>query len=316
MFKQVLGLRNSTLSVVSSSSSSKILYRSAATSINNSLFKYKQQSNQPQQYILSSQQHQQILRYFSTENNNNKNTTENNKNNNTVNKNDQKEESTSEESNNNNEQQQNQQNEHKYKQQRRSNKEYSEELKEKNKNLGMWVLASIIGVLGLSYAAVPLYRMFCRVTGYGGTVREASHDLEAEIKKRNLKRDLYPIKVSFTSSIGNKIPWTFKPVQSSIECIPGEPVLAFYRATNHTDKPIIGVATYNITPMKAGSYFTKIQCFCFDEQRIKPNETIDMPVLFVVEPEMLDDKNMKGITDITLSYTFFKSNDQGELEEI
>eukprot|EP01133_Synstelium_polycarpum_P011554 gene11554-13487_t len=193
--------------------------------------------------------------------------------------------------------------------------QYSEELKEKNKSVGIWVLTSIIVVLGLSYAAVPLYRVFCRVTGYGGTVREVE-DLATDVKRRNLARDVYPIKVTFTSSVGNKIPWTFRPVQPSIECIPGEPVLAFYRATNNTESPIIGVATYNITPMKAGAHFTKIQCFCFDEQRIKASETIDMPVLFVIEPEILDDKNLRGITDITLSYTFFKSNDQGELEEI
>ncbi|GAM25058.1 hypothetical protein SAMD00019534_082330 [Acytostelium subglobosum LB1] len=215
---------------------------------------------------------------------------------------------------NDSEQQQQQQ-----QQQRRSGggggRQYSEELKEKNRSVGMWVAASIIAVLGLSYAAVPLYRVFCRVTGYGGTVREAV-DVVQDVKKRNLEREVYPIKVSFTSSVGNKIPWTFKPTQSTIECLPGEPVLAFYRATNNTEQPIIGVATYNITPMKAGPYFTKIQCFCFDEQRIKANETIDMPVLFVIEPEVLDDKSLKGLTDITLSYTFFKSNDQGELEEI
>eukprot|EP01132_Coremiostelium_polycephalum_P002036 gene2036-2506_t len=193
-------------------------------------------------------------------------------------------------------------------------KEEKEKIKrEKNKNVGMVVFAVIIAVLGLSYAAVPLYRVFCRVTGFGGTVRE---DEESQKKPRNLNRDVYPIKVSFTASTMNKIPWTFKPTQDSIEVLPGEPVLAFYRATNNMDVPIIGVATYNITPQKAGTYFTKIQCFCFDEQRIKANETIDMPVLFVIEPELLDDKNMKGVTDITLSYTFFKSNDQGELEEI
>ncbi|KAM9974605.1 hypothetical protein ACTFIW_008063 [Dictyostelium discoideum] len=187
-------------------------------------------------------------------------------------------------------------------------------LQEKNKAIGLYVLITIIGILGLSYAAVPLYRIFCRATGYGGTTRDAD-DFDV-IKKRDLDRTVYPIKVTFSASTANKIPWTFKPTQSLIECLPGEPVLCFYRATNNTDKPIIGVATYNITPMKAGAYFTKIQCFCFDEQRINAHETIDMPVLFVIEPELLDDKNMKGVSDITLSYTFFKSNDQGEYEEI
>ncbi|KAM9987861.1 hypothetical protein ACTFIZ_003217 [Dictyostelium cf. discoideum] len=187
-------------------------------------------------------------------------------------------------------------------------------LQEKNKAIGLYVLITIIGILGLSYAAVPLYRIFCRATGYGGTTRDAD-DFDV-IRKRNLDRTVYPIKVTFSASTANKIPWTFKPTQSTIECLPGEPVLCFYRATNNTDTPIIGVATYNITPMKAGTYFTKIQCFCFDEQRINAHETIDMPVLFVIEPELLDDKNMKGVSDITLSYTFFKSNDQGEYEEI
>ncbi|KAN0019609.1 hypothetical protein ACTFIU_002826 [Dictyostelium citrinum] len=192
--------------------------------------------------------------------------------------------------------------------------EQKKKLQEKNKTIGLYVLITIIGILGLSYAAVPLYRIFCRATGYGGTTRDAD---EFDVtKKRNLDRTVYPIKVTFSASTANKIPWTFKPTQSIIECLPGEPVLCFYRATNNTDTPIIGVATYNITPMKAGAYFTKIQCFCFDEQRINAHETIDMPVLFVIEPELLDDKNMKGVSDITLSYTFFKSNDQGELEEI
>ncbi|KAF2069740.1 hypothetical protein CYY_008942 [Polysphondylium violaceum] len=197
---------------------------------------------------------------------------------------------------------------------KREREEYNQKLHEKNKEIAMYVLAAIITVLGLSYAAVPLYRVFCRVTGFGGTVRE--QDEFEPMVKRNLDRKVYPIKVTFTASTANKIPWTFVPVQKSIEVLPGEPVLAFYRATNNTDKAIIGVATYNITPQKAGSFFTKIQCFCFDEQRINPHETIDMPVLFVVEPEILDDKNSRGITTITLSYTFFKSNDKGELEEI
>ncbi|EGC29032.1 hypothetical protein DICPUDRAFT_10734, partial [Dictyostelium purpureum] len=192
-----------------------------------------------------------------------------------------------------------------------NNNEFKDEkrktLDEKNKTTAMYVAITIIMVLGASYAAVPLYRVFCRVTGFGGTVREADEfDI---VRKRDLNRTVYPFKVTFTASTANKIPWSFKPTQSTIECVPGEPVLCFYRATNNTDTPIIGVATYNITPMKAGSYFTKIQCFCFDEQRINAHETIDMPVLFVIEPEILDDKSMKGVSDITLSYTFFKSND-------
>ncbi|KYQ91703.1 cytochrome c oxidase assembly protein [Tieghemostelium lacteum] len=210
-------------------------------------------------------------------------------------------------SNNNNNNSQEEKNNQSYEQERK------QRVHEKNKSTAMWVLTSIVGILGLSYAAVPLYRVFCRVTGYGGTVRE---ETDQEHKKRNLERKLYPLTVTFTASTANKIPWTFKPSQSSIEVLPGEAVLASYRATNNTDKPIIGVATYNITPMKAGSYFTKIQCFCFDEQRINAHESLELPVLFVVEPEILDDKNLGGITDITLSYTFFKSNDQGELEEI
>jgi len=250
---------------------------------------------------------QQQHRLYSSSTNNNSNSSSN------ENKNNQEENKSSENknNNNNNEKKNFETNEERLKRER---EEHQQKLHEKNKEIAMYVLATIITVLGASYAAVPLYRVFCRVTGFGGTVREQD-EFEPMIK-RNLDRKVYPIKVTFTASTANKIPWTFTPVQKSIEVLPGEPVLAFYRATNNTDKPIIGVATYNITPQKAGSYFTKIQCFCFDEQRINAHESIDMPVLFVVEPEILDDKNSRGITTITLSYTFFKSNDKGELEEI
>lgn len=118
------------------------------------------------------------------------------------------------------------------------------------------------------------------------------------------------ITINFTSHVSDTLPWSFKPVQKTVEIIPGETVLAFYEATNKTDEPIIGISTYNVTPSRVGLYFTKLQCFCFDEQRLNPKETVMMPVLFYIHPDMVDDKLCDGVTDVTLSYTFFLANDQ------
>lgn len=105
----------------------------------------------------------------------------------------------------------------------------------------------------------------------------------------------------------SRMPWTFKPEQQEVSVVPGETALAFYKAYNPTRRPITGVSTYNVTPMKAGLYFNKIQCFCFEEQRLKPREEVDMPVFFYIDPAILDDPQMRHVTDITLSYTFFKT---------
>ena len=116
-----------------------------------------------------------------------------------------------------------------------------------------------------------------------------------------------PIKITFSSNTPDTMPWEFKPQQKEIYVVPGETALAFYSAYNPTDKPVTGVSTYNVSPLKTGVYFHKIQCFCFDEQRLKPGEQVDMPVFFYIDPAILDDPQMKSIRTINLGYTFFKS---------
>ncbi|KAJ1626121.1 cytochrome c oxidase assembly protein CtaG/Cox11 [Pavlovales sp. CCMP2436] len=158
--------------------------------------------------------------------------------------------------------------------------------------------------------AVPVYRMFCQATGYGGTVKggaEASSYAHLPADPGTLERNRL-IKITFNTDMAANLPWKFKPTQPQVTLRAGETALCFFRATNITSEPIVGVATYNITPMRAGQYFNKVQCFCFDQQRLLPNETVDMPVFFYIDPDFLDDPNMAGINTLTLSYTFFRAD--------
>ena len=118
-----------------------------------------------------------------------------------------------------------------------------------------------------------------------------------------------PLRVSFNTDVSGNLPWSFKPAQKHVTVLAGQTSLAFFEATNHSDEPIIGVATYNVVPNEAGAYFNKIQCFCFDEQRLLPGETVDMPVFFYVDPDFLDDRSLRSCSTLTLSYTFFRSSD-------
>lgn len=194
--------------------------------------------------------------------------------------------------------------------------EEAEELRVRNRNLGLYMLAVAVFTVGMSYAAVPLYKMFCQVTGYGGTVQKAKKSERiAKIAKTSdseggvNEEDDGLITVSFTADTAIAMPWDFWPVQDSVRVRVGETALAFYTAENASDRPVTGVATYNVNPMKAGLYFNKIQCFCFDEQRLRAREQVDMPVFFFLDPDFADDPRMAGVRDITLSYTFFKSDD-------
>jgi cytochrome c oxidase assembly protein subunit 11 len=182
----------------------------------------------------------------------------------------------------------------------------SKERDDRNATMGLYALALVIAVVGLSYASVPLYQIFCQATGYGGTTQRAT---EEAFKTMKPVPGAAPIAIYFSAETTDTMPWVFKPVQRMVKVLPGETALAFYSAYNPTDKPITGVATYNVLPPKAGLYFNKIQCFCFDEQRLRPHEEIDMPVFFYVDPQILTDPAMEGLTDITLSYTFFRSGD-------
>jgi len=160
--------------------------------------------------------------------------------------------------------------------------------------------------VGLSYAAVPLYRMFCAAYSYGGTTG-VSHDGE---KVATMTRAVDRIiKIKFNADIGASMRWNFKPQQYEIKVAPGETALAFYKATNPTDRPVIGISTYNVIPFEAGAYFNKIQCFCFEEQQLNPYEEVDMPVFFYIDPEFVNDPKMELVDSITLSYTFFESKE-------
>jgi cytochrome c oxidase assembly protein subunit 11 len=155
----------------------------------------------------------------------------------------------------------------------------------------------IAGMLGLTAAAVPLYRLFCQVTGYGGTTQRAERAPD-QISDQT-------IKVRFNAEVAQGIPWSFKPEQREIEIRIGEQQLAFYAARNNGSRPIVGTATFNVTPNKAGAYFSKIDCFCFTEQVLQPGESADLPVSFFVDPAILDDPETQDVRSITLSYTFF-----------
>lgn len=189
---------------------------------------------------------------------------------------------------------------------------YSKQVKEKNKNVGLYLASVALATLGVSYASVPLYKMFCQATGFGGTTKETTLEEANKIKPVSGARKLT---ISFSGQTSSSLPWRFKPQQKEIRVIPGETALAFFTASNPTDKPVTGVATYNVTPNKAGVYFHKIQCFCFDEQRLRPHEQVDMPVFFYIDPEFLKDPTMSDVTNICLSYTFFRSKNNDEDDE-
>jgi cytochrome c oxidase assembly protein subunit 11 len=177
-------------------------------------------------------------------------------------------------------------------------------LKRRNRITVLALLAMLAGMGGLTAAAVPLYQMFCQVTGYGGTT-QAVAEAPAVATERI-------ITVRFNADVGRDMPWTFKPVQREVTLRVGETGMAYYTAENNSDDIIVGSAVFNVTPHKAGRYFSKIACFCFDEQMLGPGERVDMPVTFFVDPEIMADANLDDVTTITLSYTFFRNTDSPE----
>jgi len=166
-------------------------------------------------------------------------------------------------------------------------------------------------MLGLTYASVPLYKMFCEATGFDGIIRknEDEETVSANVRQLSQRIDKSDplLRINFSSTPSSLLPWTFEPEQPDIYIQPGETALAFYRAKNESTRPIIGIATYNVQPSQAAFYFNKIQCFCFEEQRLEPGEEIDMPVFFYIDPDFIRDPNLQGVHDISLSYTFFES---------
>ena len=159
-----------------------------------------------------------------------------------------------------------------------------------------------IGMVGLAYASVPLYRLFCQVTGYGGTTQVATEAPESETPVSDRV-----ITVRFNADTAKDLPWRFRPAQRQVTVRIGETALAFYRATNTGGRRLTGTATFNVTPQKAGIYFSKIECFCFTKQTLAPGQEAEMPVSFFIDPDILDDRNLDEVRTITLSYTFFKA---------
>lgn len=158
--------------------------------------------------------------------------------------------------------------------------------------------ALVVTMGALSFAAVPFYDWFCRVTGYGGTPLVAAAAPDQVLDQT--------IRVRFDASLDRDMPWTFRPVVREMTVRLGEENIAFYEAHNPTDRPIGGTASYNVTPYSAGGYFAKIACFCFEEQVLQPGETVQMPVSFFVDPAILDDPEGQFVHTITLSYTFYE----------
>jgi cytochrome c oxidase assembly protein subunit 11 len=167
-----------------------------------------------------------------------------------------------------------------------------------NKRLAFAIGSLIIGMVALTYAFVPLYSIFCKLTGLGGTLKQTR--VSADRKGSRI------IKVRFDANIDKNLPWEFKPLQQEVEVRTGENVLVFYSAKNNSDKAIIGTAVYNVTPHKAAIYFNKIECFCFEEQLLKPGQRMSMPVTFFIDPDIEEEANLKDVKTITLSYSFFK----------
>lgn len=178
----------------------------------------------------------------------------------------------------------------------------------RRRNRGLVVLLSglVAGMVGLSFAAVPLYRLFCQVTGFAGTTQVAEAAPE-DIAER-------VITVRFNADVDPALPWRFAPLERAVKVRVGESGLAYFRATNLADRPITGTAVFNVTPLKAGPYFNKVQCFCFDEQHLAAGESADMGVSFFVDPAIMDDRNLDDVSTITLSYTLFRSLNGGEAE--
>jgi cytochrome c oxidase assembly protein subunit 11 len=181
-------------------------------------------------------------------------------------------------------------------------------LKAQNKKVIFLITFVGMLMLSLSYAAVPLYDIFCRVTGFGGTTQIAS-SAPGSTGHPN-------INIRFESNITDSLNWDFYSKTKTVKIPMGEEKTIYYFAKNLSDEPIVGTATFNVTPAKAGQYFMKIDCFCFVEQLLNPGESMNMPVTFFIDPDLYKDENVQEVNEITLSYTFMKSMDQSKVEEL
>jgi cytochrome c oxidase assembly protein subunit 11 len=171
----------------------------------------------------------------------------------------------------------------------------------RNARVGLICAGVFAGMIGLTYASVPLYRLFCQITGYGGTTQRAEA-APIQTGKRT-------VTVRFNADVAKGLDWNFRPEIISVKVLTGEPHMVNFIAENRSNETLTGTATFNVTPDKAGAYFSKIACFCFEEQTLKPGEKVEMPVQFFVDPSIEGDINATDVSTITLSYTFFKAAD-------
>lgn len=180
-------------------------------------------------------------------------------------------------------------------------------LDHKNCRVALFGLLAALGMLGLGFAAVPLYDLFCRVTGFAGTTQVAT-EAEADTAAAFARSAGAPtISIRFDANTASDMPWQFRPRQVTDTVQVGQRDMAIFEAKNLSSVPITGTASFNVEPEQAGAYFNKIQCFCFTEQTLQPGQEVSMPVLYFVDPKALDDPNMKGVEQITLSYTFHRT---------
>jgi cytochrome c oxidase assembly protein subunit 11 len=170
----------------------------------------------------------------------------------------------------------------------------------RNRNVAVVCFVVFLGMVGAAFAAVPAYRAFCQVTGYGGTIRRATAAPDKTIDRK--------LTVSFDTNVRD-LPWTFVAEQRSQTMKIGETKLAFFKVTNNADHPITARALYNVAPDQTGAYFHKLQCFCFSDQTVGAHQTVELPVLYFVDPKFVNDVNTQDVTDVTLSYTFFPATD-------
>lgn len=167
----------------------------------------------------------------------------------------------------------------------------------RHRAVATWCAVLVVAMVGAAYAAVPLYRLFCQVTGFDGTPRIATKPSDTMLDEM--------VTIRFDANVAPGLPWRFEPVQTTTKIRIGENTLAFFRATNTSDRPVWGMATFNVFPEQVAPFFDKLQCFCFTEQLLQPGESVEMPVSFFVDPRITADKDAFWVRHITLSYTFY-----------
>jgi cytochrome c oxidase assembly protein subunit 11 len=172
---------------------------------------------------------------------------------------------------------------------------------QRNRKTAQTLAMLVLGMVMLSFASVPLYDLFCRVTGFGGTPQVADRGSETVTSRK--------FTVRFNADTSPELPWRFQPLQKEVDVFAGENRLVFYEALNEAKSPVTGMAVYNVTPAEAGIYFNKVQCFCFERQELASGQDMTMPVSFFIDPAIADDPEMKNVDTITLSYTFFPAKE-------